>query len=232
MILCGQQPNYLPWIGLFHKIALSDRFAIVDHVQYVRRSVVNRNDILGVNGETIRLTVPVRKSKRDRPIVEIAIDDETPWRRKHWRALEFNYRDAPFWREHAEFFEDLYSRPHPWLAQFNVAIIRYLLEAFEIAVPLGRSSETWVVGAKTELLVSLCRQYECDTYLSGGGARKYVDEAIFRDAGLEHRFQAFEHPVYPQQAPGFVPKLSAVDLLFNVGGPAAGELIRGAGGFA
>ena len=231
MILCGQQPNYLPWIGLFHKIALADRFVIVDHVQYVRRTVVNRNEILGLNGESVRLTVPVERAPRDTAIADVAIDDRIPWRRKHWRALEYNYRGAPHWRAHAPFFEDLYAREHGRLASLNVEIIRYLLDAFGLPAPVGCSGEARVEGTRTELLVGLCRAYGCDTYLSGAGARKYVDESVFRDAGLTHRFQAFEHPVYPQQAPGFVPNLSAVDLLFNVG-PAAGDLIRATGGLA
>jgi hypothetical protein len=228
MILSGQQPNYLPWIGLFAKIAASDRFAIVDHVQYIRRSVITRNRILGVDGRPVELRVPVITAGRPRQrIADVEIDDHEPWRRKHWKSLRFCYRGAPHFAEHAPFFEELYARRHERLADLNVAILRYLLGAFGIDTPAERTSEREVKGRKTHLLVGLCRAFGCDTYLSGAGARKYVDEEVLRAAGVAHRFQAFTHPVYGQR-PGrpFVSHLSAVDLLFWQG-PAAGAILRG-----
>ena len=44
------QPNFLPWIGYFHKIANSDVFIILDEVQYSKNSVANRNKIKGNQG--------------------------------------------------------------------------------------------------------------------------------------------------------------------------------------
>ena len=37
MILTAHQPVYLPWIGLFHKIAESDLFCYFDIVQYQKK---------------------------------------------------------------------------------------------------------------------------------------------------------------------------------------------------
>jgi WbqC-like protein family len=228
MILSGQQPNYLPWIGLFAKIAQSDRFAIVDHVQYIRRSVITRNKILGVDGEPIQLTVPVLTHGRgDQRIVEVEIDEHEPWRRKHFKSLRFCYRGAPFWSEHAPFFEDIYGRRWDRLADLNAAILEYHLGAFGLDVACRRTSELDIVGAKTEMLVSMCRAFDCGTYLSGAGAKKYVDESVFVEAGLSHRFQEFTHPTYAQgKRPEFVSHLSAIDLLFWCG-PEAGRIIRG-----
>jgi len=230
VILSGQQPNYIPWVGLFHKIARSDKFAIVDHVQYVKRSVINRNRILGVDGQPLMLTVPVvTHGRRFQRIADVEIDHHEPWRRKHWKSLEFCYRKAPFWNVHYPFFEDLYGKKYRRLADMNVAIIEHLLRAMAIRTEVVRTSVHEFAGKKTDLLVELCRTFGCDTYLSGAGARKYVDEAIFDEAGLTHVFQKFVHPVYAQGGRrGFVPQLSAVDLLFWTG-PEAGRIVKGSG---
>ena len=45
MILSGHQPSYIPWLGLFHKIAISDIFCFMDSVQYEKNSFINRNKI-------------------------------------------------------------------------------------------------------------------------------------------------------------------------------------------
>jgi len=49
-----------------------------------------------------------------------------------------------------------------------------------------------------------------------------------RAAGLGHHWQLFEHPVYPQGRTPFMPHLSIIDLLFNVG-PDAAEIVRSCG---
>lgn len=228
MILSGQQPNYLPWIGLFHKIANSDRFAVVDHVQYVRRSVITRNRVLGVDGQPIVLSVPVRSHGLGRQrIADVEIDHHEPWRRKHLKTLQFCYRKAPYWHIHEPFFQDLYGRKWKRLADMNVAVLEYVLRAFAIRTEIVRTGEHELTGRKSHLLVDMCRTFGCDTYLSGSGARKYVDESVFEEAGLTHRFQTFTHPVYKQGGKGFVSHLSAVDLLFWCG-PDAGRIVKGA----
>ena len=58
MILTAHQPVYLPWLGLFHKIALSDAFVWFDDVQYQKRDWNNRNKIK-TNSGPAWLTVPV-----------------------------------------------------------------------------------------------------------------------------------------------------------------------------
>ena len=45
MILTAHQPVYLPWLGLFHKIALADLFISFDQVQYQPKDWNNRNKI-------------------------------------------------------------------------------------------------------------------------------------------------------------------------------------------
>jgi hypothetical protein len=229
VILSGQQPNYLPWIGLFHKIAQSDRFAIVDHVQYVRRSVINRNKILGVDGQPLLLTVPiVARGRRLERIAEVEVNNRERWWEKHLKSFRFCYRKAPFWTVHGPFFEDLYSRKWERLADLNVEILNYLLRAFAIRTEVVRTSEhPELEGSKTGLLVSMLREFGCDTYLSGTGAKKYVDEAVFEEAGLSHAFQRFTHPVYRQGGRHpFVSHLSAVDILLWCG-PEAGGLVKG-----
>ena len=60
MILTAHQPVYLPWPGLFHKIAISDSFISFDQVQYLPKDWNNRNRIKTPDGP-IWLTVPVLK---------------------------------------------------------------------------------------------------------------------------------------------------------------------------
>ncbi len=80
-------------------------------------------------------------------------------------------------------------------------------------------------GASTELLISLCRELEATSYLSGTGGGGYQDEQAFEEAGIQLRYNQFRHPAYQQSTTEFHPGLSAIDLLFNVG-PRAAEVFR------
>jgi hypothetical protein len=76
------------------------------------------------------------------------------------------------------------------------------------------------------MLVDLLRKCGATHYLSGLGARAYFDGQPFADAGVEVLWQEFSHPVYPQLYGGFVPELSAVDLLFNCGAARSRNILR------
>ena len=91
MILTAHQPVYLPWLGLFHKIAISDTYVYFDNVQYLPKDWMNRNKIK-TNNDEIWLTVPVlRKGYRDLRTSEIKINNSTDWQKKHLRSISLNY---------------------------------------------------------------------------------------------------------------------------------------------
>lgn len=129
MILTAHQPVYLPWLGLFHKIALADAFVYLDTVQYLKKDWNNRNKIKTANGPAW-LTVPVRTSRRfDQRLTEVEINNQEDWRHKHWRSFELSYGKARYWSRYAPFLHDLYSREWTHLNALNEAMFRYLLEA-------------------------------------------------------------------------------------------------------
>ena len=95
-IATAHQPAYLPWLGYFHKISLSDEFILLDSVQFEKNSFTNRNKIKVSNGEAW-LTIPVEmKGHINRNINEMVIDEKFDWRKKHWNSLLMNYKKSPY----------------------------------------------------------------------------------------------------------------------------------------
>ena len=226
MILSGQQPNYLPWLGFFHKVSLSDKFIFVDTVQYEKKGVTNRNKIKTANGEQW-LTVPVlTKGKFEQKVNEIEINNAEQWPKKHWKSIELNYRKAPYFSQYSQFFEEVYQKKWGKLSELNETIIRHIFNVLGIKVEIFKASDINPVGEKTMLLIDICRKVGADTYLSGRGAMKYVDEGLFRQNGLNHMFQDFQHPVYKQLHSEFIPNISIIDLLFNHG-PESLDIVTG-----
>jgi hypothetical protein len=225
-VVAIHQPNYMPWIGFFHKFAHADVAVLLDSVQFPRRGVTHRNYVLGPQGPLL-LTVPVASPPYDCPIADVAVADHGGWAEKHFRSLEHCYRKAPFWADHAPFLRSVYlERPWALLADLNETIIRHLFEYLAIRTPLVRASALGGEGAATDLLIDLTRRAGGSTYLSGPSGRTYMHEEQFARAGIGLVYHTFEHPVYAQGArQEFVPRLSALDLVMHEG-PASRAIFR------
>jgi hypothetical protein len=217
-VLAAHQPNYLPWAGLFHKLGRADVWVIADDVQYTKHGLINRNRIRTLEGWQW-LTVPVlSKGRGPQPIGAVEIDAAQAWRRKHWQALSWNYARAPYLKVHGPFLEEVYEREWQRLIGLNVELCLYLMRQFGIEVELRRSSALPLRQERSLRLVDMALACGCQAYLAGGGAsRQYLDLAVFERAGIEVRFCNFAAPPYPQCFPGFVPDVTALDLLLNCG---------------
>jgi len=215
VIVSIHQPQYLPWLGLFHKILKSDLFIFLDNVQFVKNEWQNRNKIRTHRGWQW-LTVPVSFSHGDK-IKDVRTNHRVNWCKKHHHALVTNYSPASYFREYFPAFEEAYSREWPGLVDVNLFFLRLMMDMLGIKVETALASEFPEVNEPTERLVALCKEVGAECYLSGIVGRSYLDLNRFEEEGIKVNFHDFKHPVYPQLYGEFQPNMSIVDLLFNCG---------------
>jgi hypothetical protein len=219
-VVAVHQPNFLPWLGFFHKLESADVFVLLDDVQLQKTagSWVNRVRVL-VSGEPHWLTAPIVRPSGTQTIAETRVDDSRPWRDKLLRTVDQSYRRAEHFDAVFPVLEELLRAPTDRVAELNELAIRRIVELLGIGggTRIVRSSELEVDGAATERLANLTRALGGHAYLSGGGASDYQDESVFEQAGIELRFQEFEHPSYAQRGEEFVAGLSVIDALLNEG---------------
>jgi hypothetical protein len=221
MIVSIMQPAYLPWLGYFHRVAISDLHVVLDHVQLDKNSktkFANRNKIRTKEG-WCWLTVPLKTKGKfgSLYINQLEIVDDSHWAEKHWATIRLNYAKAPYFGEHRTFLEQVYSQSWSSLNELIREVTTYMLHAFGIKTPLVYSSEMEVEEKKDELILSLCRAVEATTYISGPLGRGYIRESLFEEAGIRIVYHQYHHPTYPQVNAAFEPYMSAIDLLLNCG---------------
>jgi hypothetical protein len=227
MILTAHQPVYLPWLGLFHKIALADLFISFNHVQYQPKDWNNRNQIKTSHGP-IWLSVPVlRRGYLEKNISDIEINNKEPWARKHWKSLQIGYAKAPYFKRYEDFFRDIYSRRWERLVDLNEKMLEGFLEILNIRVPARSAGEWQFQGEKSGLVLNMCQQIGARGYIFGAQGRDYADALAFDEAGIRIHFQEYVHPTYPQLHGEFVSHLSVVDLIFNCGDESRDILMSG-----
>lgn len=214
MIVSIHQPAYLPWLGYLDRVRRSDVFVFLDTVQFEKNSFTNRNRIKTANGP-IWLTVPVLlQGHSSKSIKEIAIDERRDWRKKHLRSLEQNYRRAPGFPEKFDRLRRQYTAVSV-LADFCFSQLSFWLDELGVRTRIVRASDLNVSGAKSDLVLSLCRAVGGTTYLSGPQGRDYLDERSFASAEISIRYHDYQHPRYPQLYGEFIPAMGVADYWFN-----------------
>lgn len=224
MILAAHQLQYMPGLRFFAKMRRSDVFVLLDDVQYERREFQNRNRIRVPAGAQY-LTVPVlAKGRFDAAIRDIPLDNSRPWAADHLSAIRMNYAKSAHFKSYLPGLEAIYGARYDRMGELALATINFLREGFGIRTPMRLSSEMKISSVSTARLVDICRAAGADGYLSGAGAKDYLEEGLFAAAGVKVEWQKFEPRPYPQAFPGFTPDLSSLDLLLNLGPAGAGFL--------
>jgi hypothetical protein len=233
MIVAIHQPNYLPWLGYFHKAMSSGVFVFFDHVQLPQgRSYTQRVHILGPAAEPAWLTVPLMKRGRSgQAIMDAECDDTGGWRAKHLRTLQHAYGKHPFFTEVFPLLEELIGTPSGTLGEMNVRAVTAIAGRLGAACRFERSSRLELPDVqRSELLAAVARAVGGDEYLFGAGGAGYQEAELFARAGVRLRAQGFRHPAYPQKGTKeFLPGLSVVDALFNLGFDGTRALLEGVG---
>ncbi len=142
------------------------------------------------------LTVPVEGSKANRLVADLHISDHGNWRHQHWQAITSAYGDSPF----LEYYEDD-LRPfffeHQWerLVDFNDAIVRRMCELLDIHPVLKNTTEF-------ERVVGFADYREAISPKHPLPDPEFVSRSYYQVFSQRH---------------GFLPNLSILDLLLNMG---------------
>ncbi len=217
MILTAHQPVYLPWLGLFHKIALADLFCYFDIVQYQRKDYNNRNKIKTSNGE-LWLSVPVESKNHLNKNVSKILIVQGNWVKKHLKSIELNYKKTPFFKDYfPELQSILINESKNSLGHLNLKLLEYFMECLSIDTQIVKASDYSFDGIWSDLVLDMCVRLGADSYIFGEQGKNYADVKAFKEAEIVVEFQNYIHPVYRQMGRDFLPYMSIIDLLFNEG---------------
>jgi hypothetical protein len=216
MKVAVHQPNYLPFIGYFQKMAQADIFILLDTVQFSKDSYTQRTKIRTREGG-LWCTIPIEKAQYFKPIQDITLPLNSKWTKSHELTIFANYAKCSHFDN--QFIDTIYHSNLKHLAEFNEFGISFLKKRFGIKCEMIKASELPINREmkSSNLLADIINKVGGDTYISGTGAKKYLNEGIFRENNITVEYFEFKPFLYEQRWPGFIPYLSSVDLLFNLG---------------
>lgn len=230
-LIAIHQPNFIPWLGYFHKILQVDQFVFLDDVKYSASGGMypRRTRINSKHGPKW-LAAPIKnlKNSNQKKINTLEFDSVENLVRIVRSALKENYEDYPHFREVNEFIMDLASSADKNLSKFNMKVIEQTAKLLlEKPAEFKLSSELGVSSTGTERLIEIAEKLEASEYLSGSGSSGYLVNSEFSRRGVSLRFQ--EHLTYAyaqRESDEFVEGLSILDPLMNLGFSGTKEILH------
>jgi hypothetical protein len=219
MRIAIHQPNYIPWLGFFRKMMISDIFVFFDDIQFEKGGLTNRV-ALRIGDQQKWLTQPINK----RGILDLKISDvsfslEANWRERHFQTIKQNYCRRPFYGEIESLLKELHSQNISTLVDFNINAIKIISVELGIKTKTLKSSDLMYLRDTnaSEKLASICKNLHGDIYCSGNGGKKYNDLNIFSSYNIAVSYDDNWRAAEYDQGSAFIPGLSIIDVIANVG---------------
>jgi hypothetical protein len=186
---------YLAPVEYYSAMAKADT-VFLEHCEfYEKQSYRNRCNIAGANGQ-LALTIPVEKSKGSRMLTrDVRISEHSDWQLQHWRSIESAYNSTPFFEYYKDDLLPFYEKDWTFLWDFNTEMQTKILELLDLQID-----------------IQLTKEYKVDLDENVLDARNGIHPKKEADIGsFKTYYQVFE------QRFGFIPNLSVIDMLFNMG---------------
>lgn len=211
------QPMYFPWVGLLEQVRISDRFVHYDDVQ-LTRGFYNRVQIKTKDGSKW-MTVPLRDAHRGQLLNEAEPDEREDWRERHRQVLKMACAGAPFIDDMLGVMDHVLSQPLPHLAAVSRASTMAVANYFGLTESriFTDSSKLHISGKSSQRLLDICKNQKATTYVTGHGAKNYLDHEMFERADISVEYMDYLRLPYPQLHGAFTPYVSSLDLIANCG---------------
>ena len=186
-------PLYLAPVSLYAQLYAADTLVVDDVSPFVKQTFRNRAVIATENGAQ-SLTIPVVHDGTKVAMSDVRISEHGNWRHQHWNAMVSAYRKSPFFEYYADDFAHFYEERDGFLLDFNLRLHAVVSELLGLERNVRLMSDEALGG-----VVDLRRIAEPKALESVEGI------------ALQPYYQVFAG------RNGFLPALSIVDLLFNMG---------------
>lgn len=192
------QTTYFGPIQWYQKLYRYDHSMIEQYDSFQKQTYRNRCMIATANG-TQALTVPIIHNGE--LVKDLRISDHNQWRRVHWNALQSAYSESPFFEYYADDLHPFFEQKYDFLVDFNEAIRQKVCELIDIHphVEYTTKYQPSALNPQPSTLTD------------------FRDVINAKHPQPDEGFTPKEYWQVFQHKHGFLPNLSILDLLFNMG---------------
>ncbi|WP_407480942.1 WbqC family protein [Elizabethkingia meningoseptica] len=189
---------YLPPVQWFAEFLNENNEIVLEEWEnFPKQTYRNRTEIYGANGK-LALIIPT-KHTGNRLYKETEVSYAENWQKLHWKSIKTAYQSSPYFEFYESQLEDVYSVQPEKLMEFNLRALNIILKLIK-----AEKSFTFTSGYEAKP--------ECNDLRDSFSAKKTV--------GIDSKeyYQVFSDKL------GYIPNLSVLDLLCNLGPESAAYL--------
>lgn len=218
MRLVISQPMYFPWYGHLEQLLAADTYVFYDDVQFSKGSFTNRVQLV-IDGVQHWLTVPVRLPGASILIQDVLVNGHQDWKLAHLRKFHSAYRNAPYLADAVKLLESVFSSETSSLCSIAMDSVQCLATYFGLSesTQFLKSSDLAIGGAGSERVLAICSHLHASDYITGHGAKNYLDHLSFEAAGVDVHYIDYGLSPYRQFSETFIPYVSSLDLVAMLG---------------
>lgn len=191
---------YLAPVQYYAKFLSAEHILIEQNDSYVKQTYRNRSTIISANGE-ISLSIPVVHSSKDKTLMkDIRIAEHGNWQHMHWNAIISAYNSTPFFEYYQDDFYPFYHKKYTFLFDLNEELRVLILKLLNIELPH----------------IEYTNEYKTDFSENEIDLRDIIHPKKDWSA-LDLSFRPISYYQVFAQKFGFIPNMSIIDLLFNMG---------------
>ena len=187
-VLC---PAYLPNVVNFSWMIKQPKVYFYGGLSYEKQSFRNRAEIYGANGK-LKLTIPIKHSRGSvgKSYKNVIIDYNRNWQKIHWKSICSAYRSSPYFEYYESEIYPFFQKRQVGLFHFNIILIEKFM---------------FLIEHSFDYQIVKCDSSELDT----------LDSLISAKKNFKIEFKSYIQ-VFRNKY-GFIPNLSILDVLFNLG---------------
>ncbi len=194
--------SYFPPISYMSQIAKTDSVLIEAHENFQKQSYRNRCYIAGPNNKQI-LNIPVvRPDGNHTAISKVIFSTDVNWKKQHWNSIITAYNSSPFLLYYQDEIKDCLFAEYSSLLELNTAVLKLILELLQIKTNIEFTKSFDPNPSKITDLRNTIHPKKSSLIVNN----QKTYSQVFDDRS------------------SFLPDLSILDLLFNLGPDARGYL--------
>ena len=189
---------YLPNLQYIRAIAQGEKVFCEQFESFPKQTFRNRCQIFAATG-VINLTVPVVKVNSKHLTRDVKISYAENWQSCHWHSIISAYNSSPFFEYFRDYFEIYYTKRYNFLLDYNLEILSKILKILEIKRDINLTS---------------------DYIFENDNSFLDLRNVIHPKKNQTENINYYKSDIYPQVFDAkypFVPNLSIIDILFNIG---------------
>lgn len=198
-IVSAHQPAFLPWVGLLHKLTLSDEFIVMDLAKFRKREFIHRN-IIEINKQKNFVGLKINDNTENMICQDVFISEHHTNNLEEIKdKIKHTYKKFEYFDDLELFIDNSFDLTKKNLVDICLLQLNFLKKKFKINTEIKLESQMinekdlLIINNPTNRLLKHAVVTNADVYVTGINSLNYLDKKVFEKNKIANHVQRFNY---------------------------------------